>query len=54
MTTKIAAKLVPPFTRETGIQKGRITENNWNSRNPRQVALAYTTDRLMPCVQVAL
>src|SRR5271169_6248722 len=35
---------VPPFTRETAIQKVRLAENGWNSREPVQVALAYTID----------
>jgi uncharacterized protein len=32
----------PPFTRETAIQKVRLAEDGWNSRNPEKVALAYT------------
>lgn len=35
---------LPPFTRETAIQKIRMAEDGWNSRNPEKVALAYTTD----------
>ncbi len=35
---------VPPFTRETAIQKVRMAEDGWNSRDPQRVALAYTTD----------
>lgn len=35
---------VPPFTRETATQKVRIAEDGWNSREPEQVALAYTLD----------
>jgi uncharacterized protein len=34
--------LVPPFTLETAIKKVRKAEDGWNSRNPEQVALAYT------------
>ena len=34
----------PPFTRETAIQKVRLAEDGWNSRNPEKVALAYTPD----------
>jgi hypothetical protein len=37
-------KLVPPFTRETAILKVRAAEDNWNSRNPEQVARGYTAD----------
>ncbi len=34
----------PPFTRETAIQKIRMAEDGWNSRDPVRVALAYTVD----------
>ncbi|MFF8960727.1 DUF1348 family protein [Streptomyces sp. NPDC014894] len=36
--------LVPPFTRETAIEKVRLAEDAWNSRTPGKVALAYTED----------
>lgn len=32
----------PPFTLETARQKVRMAEDAWNSRNPQQVALAYS------------
>ena len=35
---------LPPFTRETAIQKIRAAEDGWNSRNPEKVPLAYTED----------
>ncbi|QEU90096.1 nuclear transport factor 2 family protein [Streptomyces kanamyceticus] len=35
---------VPPFTRETAIQKVRLAEDGWNSRTPEKVALAYSED----------
>jgi nuclear transport factor 2 (NTF2) superfamily protein len=35
---------LPPFTRETAIQKVRAAEDGWNSRDPEKVALAYTID----------
>ena len=35
---------VPPFTRETAIQKVRMAEDGWNSRDPERVALAYSED----------
>jgi hypothetical protein len=35
---------LPPFTRETAIQKVRLAEDAWNSRDPEKVALAYTLD----------
>ncbi len=33
---------LPPFTEETAIQKVRMAEDGWNSRDPANVALAYT------------
>jgi uncharacterized protein len=35
---------VPPFTRETAVQKVRLIEDAWNSRNPEKMAAAYTVD----------
>lgn len=35
---------LPPFTRETAIQKVRVAEDAWNTRDPEKVALAYTLD----------
>ncbi|MEM6308493.1 MAG: nuclear transport factor 2 family protein [Pseudomonadota bacterium] len=35
---------VPPFTKETAIQKVRLAEDGWNGRNPAKVAMAYTPD----------
>ena len=35
---------LPPFTRETAIQKVRLAEDGWNSRDPEKVALAYAID----------
>ncbi|WP_332855683.1 nuclear transport factor 2 family protein [Duganella sp. S19_KUP01_CR8] len=35
---------LPPFTRETAIQKVRLAEDGWNTRNPEKVSLAYTED----------
>lgn len=35
---------LPPFTRETAIEKVRLAENGWNSRDPERVALAYTPE----------
>ncbi|HEX4488049.1 MAG TPA: DUF1348 family protein, partial [Terriglobales bacterium] len=40
----MAALLIPPFTLETAKAKVRKAEDGWNSRNPEQVALAYTID----------
>jgi nuclear transport factor 2 (NTF2) superfamily protein len=36
--------LAPPFTQETAILKVGAAEDGWNSRNPAQVALAYSVD----------
>jgi hypothetical protein len=35
---------LPPFTLETAIQKVRLAEDGWNTRDPEKVSLAYTTD----------
>src|SRR5574340_347829 len=34
----------PPFTRDTAVQKIRLAEDAWNTREPQRVALAYTPD----------
>lgn len=34
----------PPFTRDTAIQKVRLAEDGWNSRDPHRVSLVYTPD----------
>jgi uncharacterized protein len=35
---------LPPFNRETALQKVRGAEDGWNSCNPQKVSLAYTPD----------
>ena len=35
---------LPPFTFETAVEKVRKAENAWNTRDPAQVALAYSVD----------
>ena len=35
---------LPPFTQETAIQKVRLAEDAWNSRDPEKVSLAYAPD----------
>ncbi len=35
---------LPPFSRETAIQKIRAAEDAWNSCDPQRVSLAYTVD----------
>ena len=36
--------ILPPFTEATAIEKVRLAEDGWNSRDPAKVALAYTPD----------
>ncbi|MDG0843235.1 nuclear transport factor 2 family protein [Staphylococcus equorum] len=43
MTEEIKAP-VPPFNAETALQKVKIAEAAWNTRNPEKVCLAYTED----------
>ena len=33
---------LPPFTRESAMQKVRAAEDGWNTRDPQRVSLAYT------------
>jgi uncharacterized protein len=35
---------LPPFTRDTAMQKVRMAEDGWNSKDPVRVSLAYTED----------
>ena len=35
---------LPPFSRDTAMQKVRMAEDAWNTREPERVALAYTVD----------
>ena len=44
MSTPTSRPPLPPFTRETAIQKARMAEDAWNSRDPERVSLAYTED----------
>ena len=37
---------LPPFNQDTAIQKVRMAENAWNTRDPQKVALAYTFDSI--------
>lgn len=43
-TTDEARPPLPPFTRETAIQKVRMAEDGWNSQDPQRVSLVYTQD----------
>jgi nuclear transport factor 2 (NTF2) superfamily protein len=42
--SEIARPPLPPFTPETAVQKVRMAEDAWNTRDPERVALAYTQD----------
>ncbi|MBV7340115.1 nuclear transport factor 2 family protein [Chloroflexi bacterium TSY] len=45
--TNIESKLpVPPFDTDSAIQKVRLAEDAWNSRDPGRVSLAYTVDSI--------
>ena len=35
---------IPPFTHETAVEKVRLAEDGWNSRNAEKVSLAYSED----------
>jgi len=35
---------LPPFDRASAIEKVRLAEDGWNTRNPEKVSLAYTLD----------
>jgi uncharacterized protein len=43
LNTEIRPPL-PPFTRESAIQKVRLAEDGWNTRDAAKVALAYSVD----------
>jgi uncharacterized protein len=43
MTLQTAPRApLPPFSYEDAVQKVRMAENAWNSRDPAKIALAYT------------
>lgn len=42
LSIEAARPPLPPFTRETAIQKVRLAEDAWNTRDPVKVALAYS------------
>lgn len=35
---------LPPFNEQSAIEKVRLAEDGWNSRDAAKVALAYTVD----------
>jgi nuclear transport factor 2 (NTF2) superfamily protein len=40
----VARPPLPPFNEATAIEKVRLAEDGWNTRDPAKVALAYTPD----------
>ena len=40
----VAPPLRPPFTRNSAVEKVRLAEDGWNSRDPERVSLAYSPD----------
>ncbi|MBK0095854.1 DUF1348 family protein [Erwinia sp. S63] len=44
MTDSQVRPPLPPFTLETAIEKVRLAEDGWNSRDAAKVALAYSLD----------
>jgi uncharacterized protein len=46
MTTELEAcrPPCPPFTHDSAIEKVRVAEDAWNSRDPQRIALAYSMD----------
>jgi Protein of unknown function (DUF1348) len=43
-TATTPAPPLPPFTRDSAMQKVRLAEDAWNTRDPAKVALAYAID----------
>lgn len=43
-TTAVERPPAPPFTYETAVQKIRMAEDAWNTRDPEKVSLVYTHD----------
>lgn len=41
---EIARPPLPPFTRDSAMQKVRMAEDAWNSRDPERVSRAYSED----------
>lgn len=44
MTDTAPRHPLPPFTRDTAIEKVRLAEDGWNGRDPAKVTRAYTPD----------
>ncbi len=43
-STQSSRPPLPPFTWNTAVQKVRMAEDAWNSRDPERVSLAYSAD----------
>ena len=43
-TTVESRPPLPPFTRESAIQKVRMAEDAWNTKSLEKVSMAYTID----------
>ncbi len=46
MEAKQVRPPLPPFDRDSAIQKVRLAEDAWNTRDPERVSLAYTVDSI--------
>ena len=44
MESPAARPPCPPFTFASAVEKVRAAEDGWNTREPKRIALAYTTD----------
>ena len=44
MSSEPARPPLPPFDRAAAVQKVRLAEDAWNSRDPERVSLAYSPD----------
>jgi len=44
VSTESARPPLPPFTRESAIEKVRLAEDGWNTRDADKVSLAYSLD----------
>lgn len=44
MNFPLSPVIAPPFTLVTALQKVRLAEDGWNSRDPKRVSLAYSED----------
>jgi nuclear transport factor 2 (NTF2) superfamily protein len=43
-TIELARPPLPPFSLETAVQKVRLAEDAWNTRDPKKVSLAYSVN----------